>query len=50
MANYEEARYKLANIQLSKLKSATKNKTGTTIGGLNTLSFLKNTQKLQNRL
>ena len=30
MANYEEARYKLTNIQLSKLKSATKNKTGTT--------------------
>ena len=29
MANYEEARVKLANTQLNKLKSAAKNKTGT---------------------
>ena len=28
MANYEKARVKLTNIQLSKLKPATKNKTG----------------------
>ena len=29
MANYQEARVKLKNIQLKKLKSAAKNKTGT---------------------
>ena len=29
MANYQEARDKLTNIQLNKLKSAAKNKTGT---------------------
>ena len=29
MANYEEARMKLTNTQLRKLKSAAKNKTGT---------------------
>ena len=29
MANYQEARVKLTNTQLSKLKSATKNKAGT---------------------
>ena len=29
MANYQEARVKLTNTQLSKLKSAAKNKTGT---------------------
>ena len=29
MANYQEARVKLTNTQLSKLKSASKNKTGT---------------------
>ena len=29
MANYQEARVKLTNIQLSKLKPAAKNKTGT---------------------
>ena len=29
MANYQEARVKLRNIQLNKLKSASKNKTGT---------------------
>ena len=32
MANYEEARVKPANSQLNKLKSAAKNKTGTTLG------------------
>ena len=31
MANYQEARVKLTNTQLNKLKSAAKNKTGTTI-------------------
>ena len=31
MANYEEARVKLTNTQLNKLKSATKNKTWTTL-------------------
>ena len=31
MANYEEARVKLTNIWLHKLKSAAKNKTGTTL-------------------
>ena len=31
MVNYEEARVKLTNIQLSKLKSSAKNKTGTTL-------------------
>ena len=31
MKNYEEARIKLTNTQLSKLKSAAKNKTGTTL-------------------
>ena len=31
MANYEEARVKLTNTQLNKLKSAAKNKTGTTL-------------------
>ena len=31
MANYEEARVKLINSQLNKLKSAAKNKTGTTL-------------------
>ena len=31
MANYEEARVKLTNSQLNKLKSAAKNKTGTTL-------------------
>ena len=31
MANYEEARIKLANIQLNKLKSAAKNRLGTTL-------------------
>ena len=30
MANYDEARVKLTNTQLSKLKSAAKNNTGTT--------------------
>ena len=30
MANYEEAKVKLTNTHLSKLKSASKNKTGTT--------------------
>ena len=29
MTNYQEARVKLANTQLNKLKSATKSKTGT---------------------
>ena len=29
MANYQEARAKVANTQLNKLKSAAKNKTGT---------------------
>ena len=29
MANYQEARIKLTNTQLSKLKSGAKNKTGT---------------------
>ena len=29
MANYQEARFKLTNTQLSKLKSAAKKKTGT---------------------
>ena len=29
MVNYQEARVKLANTQLNKLKSAVKNKTGT---------------------
>ena len=32
MANYDEARVKLTNTQLSKLKSAAKNNTGTTWG------------------
>ena len=31
MANYEGARVKLTNPQLNKLKSAAKNKTGTTL-------------------
>ena len=31
MANYEEGRVKLTNIQLNKLKCSTKNKTGTTL-------------------
>ena len=31
MANYEEARVKLTNTQLNKLKSAAKNKTETTL-------------------
>ena len=31
MVNYEEARVKLTNTQLNKLKSAAKNKTGTTL-------------------
>ena len=31
MANYEKARVRLTNTQLSKLKSATKIKTGTTL-------------------
>ena len=31
MANYEEARVKLINSQLNKLKSTAKNKTGTTL-------------------
>ena len=31
MTNYEEARVKLTNIQLNKLKSAAKYKTGTTM-------------------
>ena len=31
MANYEEARVKLTNTQLNKLKSAAKNTTGTTL-------------------
>ena len=31
MVNYEEARVKLTNIQLSKLKSSAKNKTGATL-------------------
>ena len=31
MANYQEARVKLRNKQLNKLKSAAKNKTGTNI-------------------
>ena len=31
MANYEEASVKLTNSQLNKLKSAAKNKTGTTL-------------------
>ena len=32
MANYEEARVKLINTQLSKLKSAARNKAGTILG------------------
>ena len=32
MANYQEVRVKLTNTQLNKLKSAAKNKTGTTLG------------------
>ena len=35
MANYEKARVKLTNTQLSKLKSATKNKTGAGLGTIN---------------
>ena len=31
MVNYEEVRVKLTNTQLNKLKSAVKNKTGTTL-------------------
>ena len=31
MANFEEARVKLTNTQLNKLKSAAKNKTGITL-------------------
>ena len=31
MENYEEARIKLTNTQLNKLKSTAKNKTGTTL-------------------
>ena len=31
MVSYEEARVKLTNTQLNKLKSAAKNKTGTTL-------------------
>ena len=31
MANYEEARVKLTNTQLNKLKPAAKHKTGTTL-------------------
>ena len=31
MANYQEARVKLTNSQLNKLKSAAKNKTGTIV-------------------
>ena len=31
MANYEESRIKLTNTQLNKLKSVTKNNTGTTL-------------------
>ena len=31
MANYQDARVKLSNTQLSKLKSAAKNKTGTVL-------------------
>ena len=31
MANYQEVRIKLTNTQLNKLKSAAKNKTGTTL-------------------
>ena len=31
MVNYEEARVKLTNTQLNKLKSAAKNETGTTL-------------------
>ena len=31
MANYEEARVKLTNTQLNKLKSAAKHKTGATL-------------------
>ena len=31
MANYQEARVKLTNTQLNKLKSAVKNKTGRTL-------------------
>ena len=32
MTNYQEARVKLTNTQLNKLKSAAKNKTGTILG------------------
>ena len=32
MANHQEARVKLTNTQLNKLKSAAKNKTGTILG------------------
>ena len=38
MANYQEARIKLTNTQLNKLKSAAKNKTGT-ISKLNKKNF-----------
>ena len=38
MANYQDARVKLTNTQLSKLKSAAKNKTGT-ISRLNKTKF-----------
>ena len=38
MGNYEEARVKLTNTQLNKLKSAAKNKTGT-ISRMNKKNF-----------
>ena len=44
MANYQEARVKLTNTQLNKLKSAAENKTGTILG-LNK----KNIEELKNR-
>ena len=38
MANYQEARVKLTNAQLEKLKSAAKNKTGTKLK-INKINF-----------
>ena len=42
MARYEEARVKLTNIQLSKLKSAAKNKTWTKLKRLRTIFNMNN--------
>ena len=42
MANYQEARFKLTNTQLSKLKSVAKNRTGTI------LRLNKKTLKMKN--